>query len=235
MRYGLKVCLSAIIALCIWIGVLFGCIQGFALNSSFYAKQDARLGIHQRMHVSENDYQTSMENLLSYIQGNRENIYTEITYQEETRDMFNEKEAKHKVDVKDLYLDFRMVAIICIIFAICLLLIVFVDAPKDFMSVFSVGYLRMSIIFVICLGALGLYAAVDFSSFWTSFHGVFFSNDLWLLNPATDFMIRMLPEAVFQALVTRILVVFVGVFVLIGIICFVYLLQRKKVSLVLYS
>ncbi|OCN03614.1 hypothetical protein A4S06_05520 [Erysipelotrichaceae bacterium MTC7] len=235
MRYGLKVFLSAILALCIWVGVLFGCVEGFALQRSFFESQDARLGIHERMHVSEDDYTKAMGNVLSYIKGERDSISTNITYNDKARDMFNEKEAEHMVDVKDLYLNFRFVAIVCVVFAVLLLLILILDAPREFIAVFSVGYLRMSIIFMICLGALGIYAAIDFTSFWNAFHGVFFSNDLWLLNPATDFMIRMLPEAVFQALVTRILLVFVGVFMIIGLGCFIYLLRRKKASLVLYS
>lgn len=49
----------------------------------------------------------------------------------------------------------------------------------------------------------------------------FFTNDLWLFDPATDYMIRMLPEGFFADMVLRIALTFVvlllaikGVFVL---------------------
>ena len=40
-------------------------------------------------------------------------------------------------------------------------------------------------------------AAID--GLFRRFHGLLFTNDLWLLNPKTDLMIRMLPEQFFQA------------------------------------
>ena len=40
---------------------------------------------------------------------------------------------------------------------------------------------------------------------WTRFHTLFFTNDLWLLDPATDFMIVICPESMFSALVVAIL------------------------------
>lgn len=48
----------------------------------------------------------------------------------------------------------------------------------------------------------------DFNGFWTTFHQLFFTNDLWLLNPATDLMINLFPEAFFSHLVIRILLWF---------------------------
>lgn len=35
---------------------------------------------------------------------------------------------------------------------------------------------------------------VDFNTAFTVFHEIFFTNDLWLFDPAEDYMIRMLPE-----------------------------------------
>jgi integral membrane protein (TIGR01906 family) len=47
-------------------------------------------------------------------------------------------------------------------------------------------------------------AAIDFAGFWTVFHKIFFRNDLWLLNPSTDFLIRMMPQRFFVGMVTHI-------------------------------
>ena len=53
----------------------------------------------------------------------------------------------------------------------------------------------------------------SFASF-TLFHEIFFTNDLWLFDPATDYMIRMLPEGFFYDMVMRIGAWFVGGLVL---------------------
>lgn len=39
--------------------------------------------------------------------------------------------------------------------------------------------------------------AVNFDQFFIMFHGVFFNNDAWIFNPATDPIINVLPETFF--------------------------------------
>ena len=46
-------------------------------------------------------------------------------------------------------------------------------------------------------------AALDFNVVFSGFHRLLFRNDLWQLNPATDLMIRMLPEKFFAAVAVR--------------------------------
>ena len=41
--------------------------------------------------------------------------------------------------------------------------------------------------------AVILLACIDFNSLFVLFHKVAFTNDLWLLNPQTDLLIRLMP------------------------------------------
>ena len=66
------------------------------------------------------------------------------------------------------------------------------------------GYVRGNFLFLGILAMVGLYAALDFNTFWTTFHKILFTNDLWLLNPKTDILIMMVPEQFFFDLVMRI-------------------------------
>ena len=69
-------------------------------------------------------------------------------------------------------------------------------------------------------------ALIDFNTFWTNFHLIFFRNDLWLLNPNTDRLILMVPLNFFITLVTRIIIVsVVGLSAMIGL---VYFFVRKE-------
>ena len=52
-------------------------------------------------------------------------------------------------------------------------------------------------------GGLALWAALDFTSFWTAFHLAFFSNDLWLMDPRVSRMIRICPEHLFSGIAGR--------------------------------
>ena len=62
---------------------------------------------------------------------------------------------------------------------------------------------------------LGIAFRVDFTTCFTIFHKLFFTNNLWVFDPETDYMIRMLPEGFFLDMVIRISKVFVAVLVLI--------------------
>lgn len=52
-------------------------------------------------------------------------------------------------------------------------------------------------------GLLALICALDFNRAFIAFHHLFFTNDLWLLDPATDLMIRLLPETFFAQVAGR--------------------------------
>lgn len=51
---------------------------------------------------------------------------------------------------------------------------------------------------------LGIAMARNFNAVFTKFHEIFFDNDLWIFDPAEDYMIRMLPEGLFFDMVIRI-------------------------------
>ena len=61
-----------------------------------------------------------------------------------------------------------------------------------------------SLILIVPLALFGIWAAVDFGSAFTFFHHLLFTNDLWLLDPATDLLIRICPSGMFANLGLRI-------------------------------
>ena len=64
-------------------------------------------------------------------------------------------------------------------------------------------------------GAFAAWAAIDFDGAFTFFHRLLFTNDLWLLDPRTDLLIRICPESMFMAMgrmiALRALAILVGV------------------------
>lgn len=77
------------------------------------------------------------------------------------------------------------------------------DSFKSFVRFYLA---RIALIAGISVLALALFlavpAVVDFSSWWTGFHRISFSNDLWLLDPSTEWLIKMFPLEFFFAIVT---------------------------------
>ena len=71
------------------------------------------------------------------------------------------------------------------------------------------------LILLVPLGAYAVWAAVDFDGAFVFFHRVLFANDLWLLDPRTELLIRICPQGMFMAMARRIALL--GMAVLVGV------------------
>lgn len=67
----------------------------------------------------------------------------------------------------------------------------------------------------VLLGALAAYIAVDFEGAFLLMHRLLFTNELWLLNPQTDLLICLMPEAMFIYLAGRLALLVIPAWLLI--------------------
>ena len=81
------------------------------------------------------------------------------------------------------------------------------------------------------LAALALLIASDFSAAFTAFHEILFTNDLWLLDPRTDLLIRMCPEEMFSAMALRIGLIGLGGAAAVPLTASIAAYGRKKLDL----
>jgi integral membrane protein (TIGR01906 family) len=106
--------------------------------------------------------------------------------------LFNEREVSHMVDVKLLFrLAYKFLLGTFIYALVFLGLALFLWKDKRLLAV---GLMWGSAFSIFIMIALAIPAVIDFSWFFTQFHLLSFSNDLWLLNPATDYLIMLFPE-----------------------------------------
>lgn len=61
-----------------------------------------------------------------------------------------------------------------------------------------------SLMIAVPLAIFGIWAVIDFNSAFNLFHRMLFTNDLWLLNPETDLLIRICPSSMFANMGLRI-------------------------------
>ena len=59
------------------------------------------------------------------------------------------------------------------------------------------GLMGGSVLTVVLLAVLGAVSLAGFDAVFTRFHLISFSNDLWRLDPRTDYLIRLFPEGFF--------------------------------------
>ena len=74
----------------------------------------------------------------------------------------------------------------------------------DLLRILSKSWQIILGVLLAAVTVLGIAVARDFNAVFTLFHEIFFDNDLWIFDPATDYMIRMLPEGLFFDFVIRI-------------------------------
>lgn len=148
------------------------------------------------------------EQMMCYLRGDRQNLIVETTIDGCTQEFFNDREKAHMADVRNLFVGAIMLravaALSCL--AIAGILIVCTSHP---LYILARGFLQActAVLSAACL--LALLAAGNFTKYFTIFHEIFFSNDLWLLDPRTDNLINLLPEAFFMDTALRILICFV--------------------------
>ena len=99
---------------------------------------------------------------------------------------FNAKEQQHMADVQDLFSLCRWIGWGC---AGAIVLIGL--ALRKNMSWRTFRRTLMVILGIVT--AVIVLACIDFDSLFVLFHKVAFTNDLWLLNPQTDLLIRLMP------------------------------------------
>ena len=71
------------------------------------------------------------------------------------------------------------------------------------------------------LAFVGLLASINFTWLFRQFHFISFSNDLWQLNPNTDYLIAMFPQRFFLETT-----IFIGVLTIIEFIIYMIVLRK---------
>lgn len=206
-------------------------IDSNCFNRSFYESEYAAMNTAEELNMSHEDLMKATNALLDYLQGEQDHIVARITVNGFEREAFNERETKHMVDVLGLYqfaLQLRLFAVIALVLSIAYLAWKQRSHLADYLAL---AYVQCAAAFLMFVALLGIWAAVDFTSLWESFHHLFFTNDLWLLNPHTDLMINMFPEQFFFHMVLRIVIGFIIGFCSIGAVSIWYLRKAHCVNL----
>jgi len=130
--------------------------------------------------------------LIGYFNNDEEFINITVEKNGRPFQLFNDKEVAHLKDVKGL---FRLVykillgtGVYALVFA-AVSLFWWREKRRLGRALFFGGGLTLAVMLV-----TSIIMAIDFDWFFLQFHMFSFANDLWLLNPATDYLIMMFPQ-----------------------------------------
>lgn len=113
-------------------------------------------------------------------------------------ELFNADEKAHMEDVYDIFAALRVIKNAAFVISVLMLVMVYYKRRNYTRLQLRLGIVVGVMLFFLPFGAVGAWAALDFDSAFLWMHQTLFSNDLWLMDPRTDLMIRMLPERFFM-------------------------------------
>ncbi len=201
---------SSLACFCLVLGLLITLIDVCSFDHSFYVKEFHDNETSSLTGMSAEDNLAASDVLLDYLRGKRDDIVFEAEVNGTMREVYDERETIHMKDVRTLYrhaIAFRN----GIVIAGAGILACLYSANRrriSLLRLLRLGFQNGALLVLMLVGAIGLYGAADFTSFWTSFHEFFFDNDFWLLDPNVSIMVNLYPENFFRDLVFRIIFLF---------------------------
>ena len=196
---------------------------------SVYEKEYEKYDVLSDLDMTMEDVMHVTREMMAYLRGDRDTLSVVTTVEGTEQDFFNEQDRFHMGEVRDLFiggLNIRTgaaaAALICLVFLVVSKARLRKILARSYQI--ALGITGAAVLFI------GIAAVVDFNAVFVQFHNIFFDNDLWLFDPAEDYMIRMLPEGLFADMVLRIGILFVAglVVLLIASIVAGRLAVRKK-------
>ncbi len=214
-------------ALVLLLGLLCGAILSAGGSSQFMNTLFLRHATPGITGVDTAEYSGLAEKITTYLTGKEDTFQTTLSVHGQMREAFSEKELTHMQDVKDLFALCKTLLMVSIAYLLLWTALLFADRK-------NLPYItaRMYLITGACVAAIGLslaiWAAIDFHTLFTLFHKVFFTNNLWQLNPKQDLLLQLMPTGFFVDYAARIGLVWLCGGIIFAMIALLYLRKRKQ-------
>ena len=196
---GILICLAVLLAA---FGSVCGAVDQMATDEHFYsdmsraavaeylsAQDDAK--ITEYIGLNDAEQRVFAEEMTAFMAGK-----TEMQ-----PDILNEKERLHMIDVRGLTRTAgNMSKTYLTIAAVLTVIAAWTGAklkrrmmPKLIGSLSAIG-----VIMLLVQGVMNEVSTGGFANLFVQMHETLFTNDLWLMNPAEDILIRMMPQPLFE-------------------------------------
>lgn len=179
-----------ILALALGVAALSTLVWCVGTNGGLMARWMLETAPPDQTHVPAEFYSPLCQALCNYLRGGT----SAFEFLPDGVTLFNSREVVHLADCAALFrFDHTVMIVSWIVAGVFLVLLLVTRAGHSGALGLLIGTL------LVTAGLIGLivWGLADFNGLFLTFHRVAFSNDLWLLNPATDALIRLMPEGFF--------------------------------------
>lgn len=202
--------------LCLAILLLTASIGGAANSLWLYKYGFGKYDISQTSGLAEVELEKAATGLISYFNSDEEYISLTVVKDGEPFELFNQREVAHLRDVKGLiWLDY-WVLLGALIYTLVYAGVSLFWRRRRYWRRLAWGAVGGSGITLFLMLALGLGTLLNFDQLFLQFHLISFTNELWQLDPAKDYLIMLFPQGfwydatVFCAVITAVGAVVLG-------------------------
>ena len=210
--HGLILAAGIFCAFCLMLVFLITSVEAVAYwTPGYYEKEYTKYQVLEDLpEMTMDDLLTVTNEMMAFLRGNREDLHVFTTMGGENREFFNEREIAHMTDVQKLFIGGLWLRRLGLLFTAAFLVSLYAWGRGN---AERISYLGHAVPRALCIGTGAFFAAAlviagiistDFSKYFIVFHHIFFNNDLWLLDPATDMLINIVPEPFFMDTALRI-------------------------------
>ena len=167
------------------------------------------------------------DQMMAYLRGDRADLHVMTVMGGQEREFFNAREIAHMEDVRGLFLAAISIRRICLL--LCAAVLLFMAVSKaDFKRVLPPSLCLGTGLFFGVIAALTAVISTDFTKYFIMVHHIFFNNDLWILDPATDMLINIVPEGFFMDTAGRIAFTFGSLSLILFAVCLTLTIKNKR-------
>ncbi len=166
----------------------------WAINDAgLYRRGFAKYDIAVRTGITEADLNRVGADLRRYFNSAAEPLHITVPVYGIEREIYNQREVHHMRDVKGLVRGVYIVALLIALYLLAAAAAGYYIWRKAYTRVLARLLLWGGLLTLAVIAGVGAFALVGFDALFLLFHRISFTNDLWQLNPRTDYLLIMFP------------------------------------------
>jgi len=204
----IKIC-AVLLGMLFPVIIFISAIEVAVFDKAFYTDQMAKNQVIKNTGIYPPDMDLVVDEMISYLKGDRQDFDIKARLAPENAKnvvyrvaIFNDKEITHMDDVRNLLLFFLGLRDAAMILALISFLMLLKDHQQAIIKALFYG----STIFIVLFLVIGASFIFNFNDTFILFHQLFFTNDLWIMDPSIDRLIWIVPEPFFFAMISRMVI-----------------------------
>jgi len=189
-----KILLMAVWALALPLFLISTNLRWVTLDLSTYTTGFARYRAAERTGINPAELERIGREFIEFFKGNRTEMQVAAQTPSGVRPLFNAREVQHMDDVRNLmnvFFKAQPVAGVALVLALVTAFLLFRRDSLGAIQAMILAGVGSTLLLAVLVGGLSM---LDFESLFIQFHMLSFSNDLWQLDPRTDYLLILYPE-----------------------------------------